>query len=124
EGALEEQDGVVYRIRPRPPRLTPKALAAPFLLLHRAGRFDPARWTEDPRFTGFLREVERLRGLDPAAMPWPELIRLPRRALDAARPTTGLRRAYSPRVALAVVPLVAPPLPLGATTVGADPAPA
>jgi len=120
EGALEEQDGVVYRILPRPPRLTPKALAAPFLLLHRAGRFDPARWTEDPRFTGFLREVERLRGLDPAAMPWPELIRLPRRALDAVRPITELRRDYLPRGALMVLRLVAALLPLGAAAMWAD----
>jgi len=120
EGALEERDGVVYRILPRRPRPTPKALTAPFRLLYRARRYDPARWTEDPRFAAFLREVDRLRGLDPAALPWPELIRLPRRALDAVRPITELRRDYLPRFALAVVRLVAALLPLGAATMWAD----
>jgi len=120
EGAIEEQDGVVNRILPRRPHPTPKALTAPFRLLYRAHRYDPARWTEDPRFAGFLREVERLRGLDPAAMPWPELIRLPRRALAAVRPITELRRDYLPGCALSVLRMVVALLPLGAVRMWGD----
>ena len=107
EGAIEERDGVVYRVLPRPPHPTPKALTAPFRLLHRARRYDPARWTADPRFTAFLNRVGRLREKDLAALPWNELIRVPRRALDTVGLITALRRDYLPRCALSLVRLAA-----------------
>ena len=116
EGAIEERDGVAYRVLPRPPRPTPKALTAPFRVLHRARRYDPARWTEDPRFTAFRDRIAELRRLDLAALPWPELVRVPRRALGAVRPITELRRDYLPRCAVSVARLVLSLRPLGAAS--------
>ncbi|MFG1696354.1 PEP/pyruvate-binding domain-containing protein [Nonomuraea sp. NPDC049309] len=105
-GALHEEDGVVYRLAPAKPRLSVRALAAPFTLLARALRYDPARWTEDPRFQAYLKDVEELRSRDLAAMPWEELRRVPRQALAVARPVAGLRAAYLPGVGLALLRLM------------------
>ncbi|GAB2911799.1 PEP/pyruvate-binding domain-containing protein [Nonomuraea fastidiosa] len=106
DGALHEEDGVVYRLAPAKPRLTVRALATPFKLLARALRYDPARWTEDPRFQAYLKDVEELRSRDLAAMPWEELRRVPRQALAVARPVADLRAAYLPGVGLALLRLM------------------
>jgi pyruvate,water dikinase len=71
-----------------------------------ARRYDPARWTEDPRFTSFLTRVREAAGQDVAVMPWSRLIRMPREALDLVRPITELRMAYLPRSGLALLRLL------------------
>ncbi|MFG1943706.1 PEP/pyruvate-binding domain-containing protein [Nonomuraea sp. NPDC048826] len=115
EGFAEEQDGVVYRLVPPHPRPSPRVLAVPFLIAAKARRYDPARWTDDPRFSRYLDGVRELRALDPAALPWPELIRMPRRALAAVRPVAGLRIDYLPRSGLALLRLFASLKLLGRT---------
>ncbi|WP_084958255.1 PEP/pyruvate-binding domain-containing protein [Thermoactinospora rubra] len=106
EGALEEVDGVVYRLVPQPPRPTPRVLAAPFILLWRARRHRLERWQQDPRFVGFLRDLRELERLDLTALPWERLVGVPRRALRLVEPITGLRADYLPGAGLALARLL------------------
>ncbi|MFG1964550.1 PEP/pyruvate-binding domain-containing protein [Nonomuraea sp. NPDC049028] len=106
EDFLQEEDGVVYRLVPRSPRVTAGLLAIPFRLVRRARRYDPARWTEDPRFQTFLAANRELAARDLASMSWPELIRVPRQALDLVRPVTDLRTDYLPGTGLALLRLL------------------
>jgi pyruvate,water dikinase len=106
EDFLQEEDGVVYRLVPRSPRVTAGLMAIPFRLVRRARRYDPARWTEDPRFQTFLAANRELAARDLASMPWPELIRVPRQALDLVRPVTDLRTDYLPGTGLALLRLL------------------
>ncbi|MCK2219959.1 PEP-utilizing enzyme [Actinomadura sp. ATCC 31491] len=106
EGFLREEDGVVYALTPPSPRPSARVLTAPFRLGAKARRYDPARWTEDRRFTGYLAAVRRLAGRDLGAMPWAELIRVPRQALDLVAPVADLRIDYLPRTGLALLRLL------------------
>ncbi|WP_433511012.1 PEP/pyruvate-binding domain-containing protein [Nonomuraea sp. CA-143628] len=106
EDFLQEEDGVVYRLVPRSPRVTAGLLTIPFRLVRRARRYDPARWTEDPRFQAFLAANRELAARDLASMSWPELIRVPRQALDLVRPVTDLRTDYLPGTGLALLRLL------------------
>ncbi|MGW0480900.1 PEP/pyruvate-binding domain-containing protein [Nonomuraea sp. NPDC003214] len=106
EGFLEERDGVVYRLRPPRPRPTARLLGTPFRFLAKARRYDPARWTEDPRLPAFLRATRELNELDLAALPWSELVRVPRRALDAVQPIADVRIDYLPGTGRALVRLL------------------
>ncbi|MGN9781788.1 PEP/pyruvate-binding domain-containing protein [Nonomuraea sp. ZG12] len=103
---LEEQDGVVYRMVPPTPHPTPRVLTAPFRFAAKARRYDPARWTDDPRFRAFLETNRELTALDLKALPWPELARVPRRALDAVQPVADLRIDYLPGTGLALLRLL------------------
>jgi pyruvate,water dikinase len=103
---LHEQDGVVDRLVPGTPRPTPALLLLPFRVARWARHHDPARWREDPRFAAFLAEAADLEALDLAALPWPALLRLPRRALAAIDPITDLRTDYLPRTGLALLRLL------------------
>jgi pyruvate,water dikinase len=106
EGFLREEDGVVYALVPPKPRPAIGVLAAPFRIAAKARRYDPARWTRDPRVRDYLAAVRRLAGRDLAAMPWPELIRVPRQALALVAPVAGLRIDYLPRAGLALLRLL------------------
>ena len=106
ENFCEEQDGVVHRLVPPRPRPTPKVLIAPFLIAVKARRYDPARWTEDPRYRRVLDEVRALAALDLAALPWPELVATPRRVLASVQPVADLRIDYLPRSGLSLVGLL------------------
>ncbi|MEV0345309.1 PEP/pyruvate-binding domain-containing protein [Nonomuraea sp. NPDC050680] len=106
EGFLHEQDGVVYRFVPPSPRFTAGLPATPFRLVRRARRHDPARWTEDRRFQAFLAANLELAARDLTSMPWPELIRVPRQALDLVQPVTDLRIDYLPASGLALLRLL------------------
>jgi phosphohistidine swiveling domain-containing protein len=106
EGFLQEDDGVVYRFVPPSPLPTLGALAAPFRLARRAWRYDPSRWTQDRRFTDFLRRIDELADRDLTALPWTELIRMPRNALDLVTPITDLRIDFLPRTGLAILRLL------------------
>ncbi|MFC7744432.1 hypothetical protein ACFQXA_31055 [Nocardiopsis composta] len=78
---LPEEDGVVTRFVPPAPRPTPATLVRPFQLLARDLRFDAARWTDDPRFASFERELAALAARSPAELDWPGLRALPGRVL-------------------------------------------
>ncbi|MGP3965408.1 PEP/pyruvate-binding domain-containing protein [Nonomuraea sp. 3N208] len=106
EGFLREEDGVVYAFVPPMPHPTLGVLAAPFRVMAKARRYDPARWTEDRRFLDYLADVRRLAARDLAAMPWPELIRVPRQALALVAPVADLRIDYLPGTGLALLRLL------------------
>ncbi|MEV0822789.1 PEP/pyruvate-binding domain-containing protein [Nonomuraea rubra] len=106
EGFLQEEDEVVYRLLPPAPKPSPKVLAAPFLVLARARRHDPARWTQDRRFRDYLVAIEALRARDLRAMPWDELLRVPRQALALVPPVADLRIDYLPGTGLALLRLL------------------
>jgi phosphohistidine swiveling domain-containing protein len=97
DDALPERDGVVQRFAPpapRPTRATPSALAH---LPGRIRRFDPARWTDDPRFVRFEEGMSELAALDPRSLGWTELLQACRRTLAVADLITDLRVDYLPR---------------------------
>jgi pyruvate,water dikinase len=102
---LPEVDGVVDRYVPPQPRLTWRVLGAPARNLPRIRRSRPADWTRGPRFAAFDSAVRELVALDPAALDWSQLRRLPRRALDAMEPITDLRVEHLPRVGYDLVRL-------------------
>ncbi|MFF0773089.1 PEP/pyruvate-binding domain-containing protein [Nonomuraea wenchangensis] len=106
EGFLREEDGVVVALVPPAPRPTARALTAPFRLVAKARRYDPARWTEDRRFTGYLAAARDLAALDLGALSWEELIRVPRKALDLVAPVADLRIDYLPGTGLALLRLL------------------
>ena len=106
DGLLAEDDlGVVDRLVPHTPKPTARLLVAPWLLLRLAHRFDPAHWTDDPRFGDFLARVRRVADRDLATMSWPELLTMPRQALDLINPIKDLRIDYLPGTALALLRL-------------------
>jgi rifampicin phosphotransferase len=102
---LPEQDGVVERFVPPVPRPTPAVLAAPIRVARRVRRYDPATWTDDPRYAWFQQRVRELDELDPTGSSWPELARLARRALAAMDLVTDLRVDYLPGVGVALLRL-------------------
>ncbi|MEV0623318.1 PEP/pyruvate-binding domain-containing protein [Nonomuraea sp. NPDC050404] len=106
EGFLREEDGVAYALLPRTPRPTVRTLAAPFQVLAKARRYDPARWTGDRRFRDYLAQVEELAARDLKAMPWAELVRVPRQALALVAPVADLRTDYLPGAGLALLRLL------------------
>ncbi|MFD2354545.1 PEP/pyruvate-binding domain-containing protein [Nonomuraea ferruginea] len=112
---IEEQDGVAYRLVPPRPHPSAKLLVAPLLIFAKARRYDPARWSGDPRFQRYLGDVRELTKLDLAALPWPELVRTPRRVLAAVRPVASLRTDYLPRSGLSLLRLRAALKLLGRT---------
>ncbi|GAA0929428.1 PEP/pyruvate-binding domain-containing protein [Nonomuraea longicatena] len=105
EEAIEEQDGVAYRMVPPTIRPTRRLLTLPVRLLRKARTYDPAAWTRDPRFSDYLTRVERMRAADLASLRWPELKAVPRQVLDLVRVVADLRVDYLPGSALAVVEL-------------------
>lgn len=104
---LQEEDGVVHRFVPPSPRPTLRLLGAPFRLARRARRYDPTRWTDDPRLARLLEETDALAALDLAALPWQRLIRVPREALALVEPVGDLRLDYLPRAGLSIARLLA-----------------
>ncbi|MCG5218704.1 PEP/pyruvate-binding domain-containing protein [Streptosporangium soli] len=105
ERLLPEEDGVVARLEPPDPRPTARTLLAPFSLLSRARRYDPARWTLDPRFAMFTRRVREEAAREPASLAWPALSRMPREILNLMPPITDLRIDYLPRSGLSLLAL-------------------
>ncbi|MBB4932685.1 pyruvate,water dikinase [Lipingzhangella halophila] len=100
-----EVDGVVDRFVPPNPRPTPAVLTAPARILGRIRRYDPERWTQDPRFTTFQRRIAELNATEWRSVPWDELRRVPRRALDALDLVTDLRVDYLPRSGMSLLRL-------------------
>jgi rifampicin phosphotransferase len=104
EGFLPEDEyGVVDRLVPVSPRPTPSVVVAPWRVASFARRYDPARWTEDPRFYDFLARVRNLAAQDLTTMPWSWLKTMPRQALDLINPIGELRIDYLPRTGLTLL---------------------
>ncbi|HEX3206429.1 MAG TPA: PEP/pyruvate-binding domain-containing protein, partial [Propionibacteriaceae bacterium] len=125
DDALPERDGVVERFvppAPRPTRATPCALAR---LPGRIRRYDPAHWTDDPRFIRFKDGMSELAALDPRSLGWTELLQACRRTLAIADLITDLRLDYLPRTGfdmlrlLALLRLLGASRQLGLLTAGA-----
>ena len=102
---LPEEDGVVVRLVPPVPKPTFRTLAAPYSLVRRARRYNPARWTEDARFSAFLAGVDRLNRQDPASLPWRAVVALAEEAFATMRGITELRISYLPGVLLSLLKL-------------------
>ncbi len=102
----EDEYGVVDRLVPVAPRPTLGVLRAPWRIVTLARRYDPARWTDDPRFAEFLDGVRDLAAQDLTAMPWPQLKAMPRKALALVKPIGDLRIDYLPRTGLALLRLL------------------
>ena len=101
----EDEYGVVERIVPHTPRPSARALLAPWRMIRLARRYDPASWTEDPRFGEFLARVRTLADQELATMSWPRLLTMTRQALDLITPIGDLRIDYLPGTGLAIVRL-------------------
>lgn len=103
--SLYLEDGVVYRLVPPKPHPTVKTLAAPYLLLRRARRYDAAAWMDDPRYAEYLRRKAELTGRDVSALPWRELVATPREVLSLIDYVTALRIDYLPAAGVALLRL-------------------
>ncbi|MEV7135053.1 PEP/pyruvate-binding domain-containing protein [Arthrobacter sp. NPDC093128] len=95
---LPEEDGVVVRLVPPIPHPTIRTLAAPVSLARRARQFNPAKWTQDPRFSAFLENVEQLNGKDPGPLRWRAVVALAEESFATMRGITDLRVSYLPGV--------------------------
>jgi pyruvate,water dikinase len=102
---LPEVDGVVDRFVPPVPRPTRRVLTAPIRNVRRIRRYDPAAWTDDPRFAAFQQRVRTLAERDPTTLPWAELSQVPRQAVDALETITDLRVDYLPRAGASLLRL-------------------
>ncbi|MBC3194130.1 phosphoenolpyruvate synthase [Pseudonocardia sp. C8] len=114
---LPERDGVVTRFVPPSPRPTALTPARPFQLYARSRRFDPARWTEDPRFAAFERDLAGLAARPATDLDWVELRRRPAAVLALLPGMTALRVDY---LAGWVVPMAQLRLLLAVLHRGAD----
>lgn len=102
---LPEPHGVVEQLIPANPRPSWRTLTTPFRMRERIRRFEPARWTEDDRFARFEQEVDELRAMDVATLPWPQLLEVPRQALATLDRFIDIRIDYLPRVGVDLVRL-------------------
>ncbi|WP_117211541.1 PEP/pyruvate-binding domain-containing protein [Allorhizocola rhizosphaerae] len=105
EGFLPEEDGVVVRMVPRAPRPTLGIVRGLFRFVRLARRYDPAHWTEDPRFREFLSRARDLGAQDLTTMTWQRLLQVPRQALALVEPVTDFRTRYLPAAGLALLRL-------------------
>lgn len=117
-GFLPEEDGVVARLVPPVPHPTPRVLAAPVSVLRRVRRFDPSRWTEDPRFVSFRRIADEIKAVDLRALGWPGLLAHVRRIFAATSAITDLRVSYLPAAFVPQLPMRIMLLVLGRMDLG------
>jgi phosphohistidine swiveling domain-containing protein len=101
--ALPERDGVVERFVPPVPRPTAAMPYALVRLPRRIHRYDPARWTDDPRFGRFEQAMGELTGLDPKTLSWSKLLQVCRRTLAVTDLITDLRVDYLPGMGFALL---------------------
>ena len=102
----EDEYGVVDRLVPTAPRPTLGILLAPWRIATLAHRYDPAHWTDDPRFAAFLTRVRSLADRKLTTMPWQWLKTMPRQAVELVQPIGDLRIDYLPRTGLALLRLL------------------
>jgi rifampicin phosphotransferase len=102
---LPERDGVVERFVPSAPRPTAALLTAPFRLMPRLRRCDPAAYAEDHRFEEFDQAARKLGVVDAKSLSWSDLFAHVRRSLAVADVITDLRVDYLPRTAASLLRL-------------------
>jgi pyruvate,water dikinase len=100
-----EVDGVVTQLLPPEPHPTWRTLTTPGRVRSRLHRYDPARWTADPRYAAFERRLGELRDHDPVAMGWRELMAVPEEVFDLLNRFVDVRIDYLPAVAVSVLRL-------------------
>ena len=105
DATMPEEDGIVVQFVPPRPRPTWRVLGLPLRVAHRIRRYDPAEWTDDPRYLAFVRARADLLAQDPAALSWRELLQLAERAMGLVDTVTSLRTAYLPGAGRALVVL-------------------
>lgn len=93
---LPEEDGVVLQLVPPVPRPGIRTLGAPVSIARRVRRYNPAGWTQDERFAGFLADVEQMRSQDPGQLSWQQLLAHVRRTFAVTGVITELRVSYLP----------------------------
>lgn len=96
---LPERHGVVVQFVPPRPTPTWRILALPARVLLRARRYDPARWTDDPRYLKFDRARANLLGRDVTGLSWAGLLDTARQVMRLVDPITDLRARYLPAFA-------------------------
>jgi rifampicin phosphotransferase len=102
---VEDSEGVVVSYRPPSPQFTLGVLRAPYRLVSRMLRYDPARWQQDPRAIAFRASIRSANERRPAEMSWRELTRHLREALELMRPIAELRIDYLPSAAVGLARL-------------------
>ena len=102
---VEDSEGVVVSYRPPSPHFTLGVLRAPYRLVSRMLRYDPARWQQDPRAIAFRASIRSANERRPAEMSWRELTRHLREALELMRPIAELRIDYLPSAAVGLARL-------------------
>ena len=102
---VEDSDGVVVSYRPPSPHFTLSVLRAPYRLVSRMLRYDPARWQQDPRAIAFRARIRSANERRPTEMSWRELTRHLREALELMRPIAELRIDYLPSAAVGLARL-------------------
>ncbi|WP_442543734.1 PEP/pyruvate-binding domain-containing protein [Arthrobacter sp. KN11-1C] len=103
EELLPEEDGVVVQLIPPVPHPTVRTLAAPLSLLRRARRFKAGAWTQDPRFSLFLGNIERLNGTDLGPLRWRAVVAFAGECFAAMESITDLRVSYLPGILVPVL---------------------
>ncbi|GAB2721412.1 PEP/pyruvate-binding domain-containing protein [Arthrobacter bambusae] len=103
EELLPEEDGVVVQLIPPVPRPTIRTLAAPASLLRRAMRFNAGAWTQDPRFSSFIDNIERLNGKDLGPLRWRAVVAFAEECFAAMQGITDLRVSYLPGILVPVL---------------------
>lgn len=102
---LRERDGVALQLVPPRPRPSLLTIGAPLSVARRMRAYDTRRWTEDPLFAEFEAAVADLDAEDPAALPWPDLIRRVDRCNAAMEPLARVRARYLPGSFVPFAPL-------------------
>jgi pyruvate,water dikinase len=105
ESFFHESDGIVDGAQIPTPRPHLRLLTAPARLVRRASRHPLDRWQSDPRTIELVRLVDDLDSLAVDNLSWDDLRVVPRRALEAVRPVTGLRRDYLPAAVIGLARL-------------------
>ena len=102
---LPEVGGVVTQIVPLNPRPTWRTLLTPVRMGPRIHRFRVQDWQRDPRFVAYQATIAALDAAEVSRLAWPELLRLPRRALAAVDGLIDVRIDYLPGAGAAVIRL-------------------
>ncbi|MDP9882697.1 pyruvate,water dikinase [Sinomonas atrocyanea] len=102
---IRERDGVPLQLVPPRPRPSLLMVGAPLSVARRMRRYDVRRWTSDPLLAEFDSAIARLEAEDPAALPWPALVRRVDRCNAALEPIARIRVRYLPSAFVPFAPL-------------------
>ncbi|MGY3567372.1 PEP/pyruvate-binding domain-containing protein [Sinomonas sp. RB5] len=102
---IHERDGVPLQLVPPRPRPSLLMVGAPLSVARRMRRYDVRRWTADPLMAEFDAAIAALEAEDPAALPWPDLVRRVDRCNAALEPVARIRVQYLPSAFVPFAPL-------------------